>query len=152
MKVHNKFVGQNGTEDNKAKFSNLSLMGGQLVLRGTRGPRTSCPRGTCGPRTSCPGGQLVLGPHVQGDNLTGGHPILGHRHNFPKKPGHDIFQAGPKLSVAFFGIKSPEASCLLKVKIFLGWAFLQTPQIMAPQTWPEMCFLAEYAVIFPLSC
>ena len=89
-------------------------MGVQLVLRGTRGPRTSCPRGTCGPRTSCLGGQLVLGPCVQGDNLRGGHPILGHWHNFLKKPGHDIFQAGPKLSVAFFGIKSPEASCLLK--------------------------------------
>ena len=44
-------------------------MGGQLVLRGTHGPRTSCPRGTRGPRTSCPGGQLVLGSRVRGDNL-----------------------------------------------------------------------------------
>ena len=47
-------------------------MGGQLILRGTRGPRTNCPRGICGPRTSCPGGQLVLGPRVRGDNLRGG--------------------------------------------------------------------------------
>ena len=63
-------------------FCNLSLMGGQLVLRGTRGPRTSCPGGTRGPRTGCPGGQLVLGPRVWGDNLRGGHPILGHRSLF----------------------------------------------------------------------
>ena len=41
-------------------------MGGQLILRGTHDPRTSCPRGTCGSRTSCPGGQLVLGPRVRG--------------------------------------------------------------------------------------
>ena len=37
-------------------------MGGQLVLRGTPDPRTSCPRGTCGPRTSCPGG--TAGPRT----------------------------------------------------------------------------------------
>ena len=29
-------------------------------------------RGTTRPRTSCSGGQLVLGPHAQGDNLRGG--------------------------------------------------------------------------------
>ena len=75
MKVHNKFAGQNGTEDNIAILY-LSLMGGKLILRGTRGPRTSCLRGTCGPRTSCLGGKLVLGPRVWGDNLRGGHPIL----------------------------------------------------------------------------
>ena len=54
-------------------------MGGQLILRGTRGPRTSCPGGTHGPRTGCPGGQLVLGTRVRWDNLRGGHPILGQR-------------------------------------------------------------------------
>ena len=61
-------------------FCNLSLMGGQLVLRGTHGPRTSCPGGTRGPRTGCPGGQLVLGPRVRGDNLRGGasHPRTTH--------------------------------------------------------------------------
>ena len=30
-------------------------LGGQLVLMGTAGPRTTCPRGTAGPRTRCPG-------------------------------------------------------------------------------------------------
>ena len=35
--------------------SNRVYVGGHLVLRGTPGPRISCPRGTCGPRTSCPG-------------------------------------------------------------------------------------------------
>ena len=29
-------------------------------------------QGTFGPRTMCPGGQLVLGPHVQGDSWSGG--------------------------------------------------------------------------------
>ena len=62
-------------------------MGGQLILRGTRGPRTNCPRGICGPRTSCPGGQLVLGPRVRGDNLRGGrggtsHPMTTVAHNY----------------------------------------------------------------------
>ena len=51
-------------------------VGGQLVLRGTAGPRTRCPRGTRSPRTSCPGGQLVLGPRVRGDISMGGHPVL----------------------------------------------------------------------------
>ena len=51
-------------------------MGGQLILRGTRGPRTGCPGGTHGPRTGCPGGQLVLGTRVPGGQFKGGtsHP------------------------------------------------------------------------------
>ena len=57
----------------------LYNVGGQLVLRGTRHPRTICPRGKGGPRTSCPGGHLLLGLRVQGDNYGGGgggHPVL----------------------------------------------------------------------------
>ena len=61
----------------------MKQCGGTVVLRGTYGPRTSCPRGTRGPRTSCPrgtssprttcpGGHPVLGPRVRGDNLRGG--------------------------------------------------------------------------------
>ena len=60
--------------DDSTMEYNLRLMiqcGGQLVLRGTTGPRTSCPRGTCGPRTSCPGGLLVLGPLVRRTILGG---------------------------------------------------------------------------------
>ena len=52
------------------------MEGGDLVSRGTCGPRTSCPRGTAGPRTTRPGGQLVLGSRVRGDNSKGGHPVL----------------------------------------------------------------------------
>ena len=33
-------------------------------------------QGTFGPRTTRPGGQLVLGPHVQGDSWSGGHVVL----------------------------------------------------------------------------
>jgi len=46
-------------------------VGGQLVLRGTAGPK-----GTRSPRTSFLGGQLVVGPHVRGDISMGGHPVL----------------------------------------------------------------------------
>ena len=61
-------------------------LGGQLVLMGTAGPRTTCPRGTAGPRTRClgdswsydqmSGGQQVLGPAVRGDTSEGGQPVL----------------------------------------------------------------------------
>ena len=46
-------------------------MGGQLVLMGTHGPRTSCA-----------GGQLVLGPRVRGNNLKG-------RTSHPMTSGHE---------------------------------------------------------------
>jgi len=46
-------------------------MGGQHVLRGAHGPKTSCP-----------GGQLVLGPHVRGNNLKG-------RTSHPMTSGHE---------------------------------------------------------------
>ena len=58
-------------------------MGGQLVLRGTHGPRTSCP-----------GGQLVLGSRVWGDNLRRGtsHPMRMDTVNMENergRPGND---------------------------------------------------------------
>ena len=41
-----------------------------LRVRGTAGPRTTCPGGTAGPRTICPGGQLVQGDSWSSDSAT----------------------------------------------------------------------------------
>ena len=42
-------------------------VGGQLVLRGTAGPRTRCHKGHIVLGPAVWGGQLVLGPHIRGD-------------------------------------------------------------------------------------
>ena len=71
--------GQNGGLDSGRTATellyNLCSMiecGGQLVLRGTCGPKTSCPQGTRGPRTSCPGGTGGPRTTCPGDNFRGG--------------------------------------------------------------------------------
>ena len=64
---------------------------------------------------------------------------LNDRQNFSPKPAHDIFQAGPKLSVAYFGIQlvlEAVSERMILGGIHPDYAFT---------TWPKSYFLASMA-------